>query len=366
MRRCVCLCDHLEMSGESGEHMMRHQTNNAPPLRNRGTPHGFTLVEMLVVIGVVAVLIGLMLPALSKARAAANQVICMSNLRQIGQTMLLYANDNKGSFPRTYFIANFTWTHSPDSFCGLRGFTNPTSPDPFLNPSVWNYDLALPAWDAVHRTGDNDVTAALFLLIKQYKLPAALFVCPARADTFYPDKFDTFGVAGASADPTLRSNFSSPYNLSYSMSIPYMPPNAWVLGYRWGVAADPGFAVMADLNPGERFLDSCVVTSSGFFGGIGPQSPSDPPALQQKANSRNHEKRGQNVLYADGHCEWSATAFAGYNQDNIYTWAHPPNQWTSGAQCFWNGDYKLYYPNDSIMEPDEGDTFSTTGGLGIN
>jgi prepilin-type N-terminal cleavage/methylation domain-containing protein/prepilin-type processing-associated H-X9-DG protein len=74
--------------------------SNARPVRR---VRGFTLVELLVVIGIIAVLISILLPALNKARSQARNVQCLSNLRQMGLAWQMYTNENKTELP------NYVW-----------------------------------------------------------------------------------------------------------------------------------------------------------------------------------------------------------------------------------------------------------------
>jgi prepilin-type N-terminal cleavage/methylation domain-containing protein/prepilin-type processing-associated H-X9-DG protein len=72
-------------------------------MRSRTHRFAFTLIELLVVIGIIAVLIAIILPALSQARAAANSTTCLANLRQIGQAIQMYCIANKGVLPYGYW-----------------------------------------------------------------------------------------------------------------------------------------------------------------------------------------------------------------------------------------------------------------------
>ena len=86
-----------------------HHAEIQHPVRIRGQSHAFTLVELLVVISIIAVLIAILLPALSKVRQSANLVMCQANLRSINQALVIYSIDNNRALPMGLNWAGDYW-----------------------------------------------------------------------------------------------------------------------------------------------------------------------------------------------------------------------------------------------------------------
>jgi prepilin-type N-terminal cleavage/methylation domain-containing protein/prepilin-type processing-associated H-X9-DG protein len=289
---------------------------------------GFTLVELLVVIGIIALLISILLPSLNKARETANKAKCASNLHQLGLAILLYQQDNQQLYPKTIMDT----IAAPLVTWGTGG-TAPGTVDPFQSTTAGRETV-------------NDVSASFFLLLRNEQLTPAVFVCPSSN----AEAWD-FGGGSNSAQNWVNWNGTTGLgkNLSYSYENPFAGSTAISNGWQLK-NPDATYAICSDINPGTS-----VPNTTNNVTNIATNAPA---SVMRAGNSPNHQQDGQNVLFGDGHAEWESNPFCGTQHDNIFTGncgiaANTPNYpFISGGSCkIGVSNSSPYDSMDSILEP---------------
>jgi prepilin-type N-terminal cleavage/methylation domain-containing protein len=238
---------------------MRHVNNQ---------PKGFTLVELLVVIGIIAVLVAILLPALGRAREQANRVACASNLRQMYHCCYMYEMAWKalpnGNWYETILVSESSHQIVRDRFGLTPGLTICPSADPY------------PTWDDwVYKWKDDDVEGKM-----TYRY------CAGWGDHTDPPTFTT---------PTPDDTTAPGWYL-----------NGWQL-YRWTMWQS-GYYPRRTIGKTRGAADFPMMMDIALWGG--PSRYTFIPAGSRKPMRSNHsangsiEAAGENVLMMDGHVEW--------------------------------------------------------------
>jgi prepilin-type N-terminal cleavage/methylation domain-containing protein/prepilin-type processing-associated H-X9-DG protein len=204
-------------------------------------PRGFSLVELLVVIGIIAVLVGILVPSLSKARQQAERAACLSNLRQVHQSVVLYANAHKDVVPLGYRdVLPLGGTNDPKQFSSM----------------------------IYSGTAQRLVLFGNLIDLGYFRQPQTLF-CPSEADA--------------------RSQYASPQN-------PFPPGSAQTINTAAGYAFRPEFAIPDDpalwnqvpLPRLSKFKRAALLAD----------------LLTVPARVETRHRTGANVLYADGSAKY--------------------------------------------------------------
>jgi prepilin-type N-terminal cleavage/methylation domain-containing protein/prepilin-type processing-associated H-X9-DG protein len=285
-----------------------------PPRRHRRP--AFTLVELLVVIGIIAVLVAILLPALQAARRQAAMTKCASGMRQIGMAFRLYAIDNRGKYPA------LKWDCKPSPI-SWEGYDN-------IKSLYWDDFLA----KYVTKGKGNDAalqSAQDFQAFRQ----SVFFGCPAwDGNVLGPAANRQGGVDvndcgyAMNAEPTFEPNYPAagthtPYT-EWAMDAPLSvgvagKPTGWFQATRWTHPAERALLVETTLwffrfnstdpaNPkirtaAARYVDysSAGWSNIDLYRHGGKYPPRIPGTSGLEFDPKGGGKVATNVLFADGH-----------------------------------------------------------------